>query len=112
MKSSLWQTVIGGLVVAALTLAAAGTARGEIFVAPLGPGGEISVYETVTTGATWTTAQAAAQAKTDPLFGSGAADNLIAINSQAENDFMQTFIRSSGNWYIGGTDQAVEGEWR
>jgi len=112
MKSSLWQTVIGGLVVAALTLAAAGTARGEIFVAPLGPGGEISVYETVTTGATWTTAQAAAQAKTDPLFGSGAAGNLIAINSQAENDFMQTFIRSSGNWYIGGTDQAVEGEWR
>jgi len=112
MKSSLWRTVIGGLVIAALTLGAAGTARGELFVAPLGPGGEINVYETVTTGATWTVAQAAAQAKTDPLFGSGAAGNLIAINSQAENDFMQAFIRSSGNWHIGGTDQAVEGEWR
>lgn len=62
--------------------------------------------------ATWNAAQAAAQAKTDPLIGTGAAGNLIAINSQVENDFMQARIGSSGTWYIGASDQTVEGEWR
>ena len=102
----------GVLMTVALCAGLGTTARGEVFVAPLGLGGEFHVYETVTTGALWTAAQAAAQANTDPLLGSGVAGNLIAINSSAENGFMQTLIRSSGTWHIGGTDQAVEGEWR
>ncbi len=89
-----------------------GQAEAALYVAPLGPGGTWQVYETVSSTALWPDAQAAAQAKTDPLFGTSATGNLIAINSAAENLFTQRMTRGAGAWWIGGTDQAVEGEWR
>lgn len=90
----------------------AGPAGAALYIAPLGPGNTWQVYETVSSSLLWTDAQAAAQAKIDPLFGTTVTGNLFAINSAAENLFAQRMVRGAGSWWIGGTDQTVEGEWR
>jgi len=83
-----------------------------MFLAPYGPGGTWKVYETVSSAQLWVNAQANAQTRVDPLLGSGATGNLVTIRSAAENNFVYNVVRRGGSWWAGGTDQAVEGEWR
>jgi len=99
------------VVVAAACFIATAPAEAGVYVGPYGAGGTLNVYETVDTPATWADAQAIAQSRTDPLFGTGVTGNLVAINSQAENDFIHSISGGEGTW-IGATDETVEGEWR
>lgn len=96
----------------AILLLASAAAKADLFLAPYGPGGTWKVYETVSTSLTWQNAQADAQTRVDPLLGSAVSGNLVTINSAAENNFVYNIVRRGGSWWAGGTDQAVDGEWR
>ncbi|MFP4500834.1 MAG: C-type lectin domain-containing protein [Candidatus Hydrogenedentota bacterium] len=64
------------------------------------------IYQFVEEDVTWPDAQAAAQATTvagEPLPG-----NLATVDSEAIKDF---FVAQGFDGWVGGTDQAVEGEW-
>ena len=68
-----------------------------------------SFYQLVTTTESWGGAQIDAQAMT--LAGlSGVNGYLVNITSQAENDYVESLVTSGDAW-IGASDQAVEGAW-
>jgi len=102
--------VVLGLLAAVLGLG--NQAGAELFYAPFGPGGSLNAYQVVRSSQTWAAAQADAQSRVDPLFGTSTPGNLIAVDSSLENQAAQFATRYSGSYWIGGTDQAVEGEWR
>lgn len=89
---------------------AGASAQAEVFVAPLGPGGDYRVYQTINTSLTWTAAQADAQTRLESIFGIGTAGRLVRVDSAAENAFVQAISQGSNRW-LGGTDQTTEGTW-
>lgn len=70
-------------------------------------GGNGHFYELVPTSAIWTTANANANSSS---FGS-LEGYLATVTSADEHDFILGFITTGRAW-LGGTDEAVEGEWR
>ncbi|CAN5746603.1 hypothetical protein BH11PAT2_BH11PAT2_01170 [soil metagenome] len=64
------------------------------------------LYKFVAGSFTWDAAKAAAEAQT----AYGVAGYLATITSQAENDFVSG--RLTGDGWLGGSDAAVEGDWR
>lgn len=78
-------------------------ASADVFQAPFGPGGTWNVYETVSTGATFKDALAAAKAKVDPVNGT-VNGTLVSVVSQGENDMLRT-IRGGQDTWIGLTDR-------
>jgi hypothetical protein len=102
-----WSWVLGTI---ALCLGLATSSQADLFIFPTGPGGTWNIYEAVDTPADWNAANTAAQAKTDPLFGTPTTGNLIRINSAEENAVVTRMIGSTSYW-IGAHDQATEGDW-
>lgn len=98
------------LVLTWVWLAAGSPAGADLFVVPFGTSGSWNVYETVTTSDNWNNANTAAQAKTDPLFGTATTGNLVRIDSATENAFIAGFIGGTSYW-IGAHDQVTEGDW-
>ncbi|HOD81070.1 MAG: PA14 domain protein [Planctomycetes bacterium ADurb.Bin126] len=96
----------------AVLLSASALVHADLFLAPYGPGDTWKVYETVTSAQLWVNAQANAQTRVDPLLGTATTGNLVTIRSATENNFVYNVVRRGGSWWAGGTDQAVEGEWR
>ncbi len=77
-----------------------------ILAAPIQWAGNGHYYQFVSTGSTFSQARAAALASTFM----GMQGYLVTITSQAENEFVHS-LTSTGVW-AGGSDAAVEGEWR
>lgn len=95
--------------------------HGTYLTAPFGPGGTWNLYQTNNIPATWTDAQAQAEAKVDPLGGSGKKGHLVCIGSAAENQFVYEKVLGRFIW-LGLTDNEKwggkeagsnrKGEWR
>lgn len=86
-----------------LVAAAQPAEHGTFFTAPYGPGGTWNLYQTNSIPATWTKAQAAAEATPDPLGKTGKPGHLVTIGSAAENMFVYQQVRGHFIW-IGLTD--------
>jgi len=67
-----------------------------------------SFYQHITTNATWTTANTAANAAT--LTGLSDTGYLAVVTSESENDFIFSFAGGNRLW-IGGSDASSEGTW-
>ncbi|MBT5457219.1 MAG: PEP-CTERM sorting domain-containing protein [Rhodospirillaceae bacterium] len=89
-------------VIGAITTISASANAAPIFFA-----GNGHYYEHIATTTTWTAARTAALGMTHL----GQSGYLATITSAAENMFLATMLTSNDGW-IGGTDQAAEGDWK